>query len=155
MSTWLQAGRENGGISAGLHPEYGSILFLFISQLELFQKNCSELVAQCRQKLSRWQILISIVVQNVHVRTSQEASPPILVQLQLRGLKWAEMEISLLQLKNANNKVAANRVRVFVALKRGLHGGSGAHVLLGYETQKLCIWIISSAQRGSLLRPSS
>lgn len=60
------------------------------------------------------------------------------------------MEISLLQLKNANNKVAANRVRVFVALKRGLHGGSGAHVLLGYETQKLCIWIISSAQRGFL-----
>lgn len=56
------AGRENGGMAAGLHPEYGSILFLFISQLELFQKNCSGLVAQCRQKLSRWQILISFVV---------------------------------------------------------------------------------------------
>lgn len=89
-------------------------------------------------------------------RTHEPGSfAPILVQLQLRGLKWAEMEISLLQLKNVNNKVAANRVRVFVALKRGLHGGSGAHVLLGYETQKLCIWIISSAQRGSSLRPSS
>lgn len=80
---------------------------------------------------------------------------PILAQLQLRSLKWAEMEISLLQHKNVTNKVAANRVRVFVALKRGLHGGRGAHVLLGYETQKLCIWIISSAQRGSSLRPPS
>lgn len=89
-------------------------------------------------------------------RTHEPGSfAPILVQLQLRGLKWAEMEISLLQLKNVNNKVAANRVRVFVALKRGLHGGSRAHVLLGYETQKPCIWIISSAQRGSSLRPSS
>lgn len=66
-SAWLrekhqQAGRENGGMAAGLHPEHGSILSLFISQLQLFQKNCSELIAQRRQKLSRWQILISAVV---------------------------------------------------------------------------------------------
>lgn len=36
---------------------------------------------------------------------------------------------------------------------RGLYRSSRAGVPLGYESQKLCIWIISSAQRASTLGP--
>lgn len=38
-------------------------------------------------------------------------------------------------------------VYVLVDFNRGLYRSSRAGVPLGYESQKLCIWIISSAQR--------
>ncbi|TNN81999.1 hypothetical protein EYF80_007645 [Liparis tanakae] len=36
---------------------------------------------------------------------------------------------------------------------RGLYGSSSTGAPLGYGPQKLCIWIVSSAQRGSTLKP--
>lgn len=70
----------------------------------------------------------------------------------------AGLEISTRQQKNVNSKVAANRVRVFVALRRRLHGGctgAAGHTSYWVTTQKFCIWIISSAQRGFSLPPPS